>query len=358
MVPAKISRGSLIAALGLAALAAGLTARADGAPKARASDDVPCAVVEKFGGDLQVLGPDRALAGDLHHGTPVACGGWVSTASGWVTLEHRNGASLTIGPKSFVGLRDDKAPGRGTAVQGGAGDHVVLYRGEVHGVAGRGHGPLNVITPNARARLERASAIVIYSAGDEESQLITLEDEASLENRFEPSRKMTVKQGEASSLNFKLLRVVPSAPRAIAQASLKPHLVALRIPPRERAKALANAYTRAERRIAATFPATTKNNQQERAPASESAAGSYERNPPDPNDAKLKQHMIDRIVGGEHGDESILFPERYTGKRAQGKIQVEDMDSKLEAPNRPPSPKEEEAEKRRLIDALSKVNDD
>ena len=87
-----------------------------------------------------------------------------------------------------------------------------------------------MITPNARARLERASAIVIYSAGDEESQLITLEDEASLENRFEPSRKMTVKQGEASSLNFTLLRVVPSAPRAIAQASLRPHLVALTDP--------------------------------------------------------------------------------------------------------------------------------
>src|SRR5690606_17389117 len=85
----------------------------------------------------------------------------------------------------------------------------------------KGGHPLRVLTANGRVRIEHGQAVVTYSGADEETQVISLRNSATLENRFADSRRITVKEGEATSLNFRVKRVVPETPAAVSVSAIK-----------------------------------------------------------------------------------------------------------------------------------------
>jgi hypothetical protein len=206
--------------------------------------DVPCAVLDAFSGRVQVLDAARTHLIDAVPAAGVPCGGWVSVETGWAELHHRDGFKMHLGAKSFAEFPESNPDGKHL------GDHVVLYRGEVYGLAPGGSGELRMITANGRSRVTRGSVVLVFDVDEDETQLIALHGASTLENRFEWSRRIRVSAGEASALNFRLLRVVPTAPRALAAATLAPRLVGLHVEEKESDTAVVAAKERQERVLA------------------------------------------------------------------------------------------------------------
>jgi hypothetical protein len=304
----------------------------------------PCAVIEKFGGDLQILDATRTKLSDPSMGMPVGCGSWISVSKGWVALKHQGGALIRLGAGTFARLKDEKDP-------------LVIHHGVAHLTAGHGRGTIRVITPNARVILNKGTAIVIYNNEEEESQVVALEDSATIENRFETHIPVEVKTGEGSDLNFKLLRVVPSAPRAVAVANVRKILLDLKLEGRSRDLAIAAVQRRMDRHLASATPKS------ERSPASddkareakEQAVKSYARHPASVDDEFIRRTMARKVAGDERGGEAVLHPKsRYAGKRIKGapKVETQDDDDGQKASQ------EEAQEKQRLIEELSRIKDE
>src|ERR1035437_10271438 len=52
---------------------------------------VPCAVLERFDGDVQILDSSRNELIYTNLGAPVPCGAWVTVGQGWGELRHKDG---------------------------------------------------------------------------------------------------------------------------------------------------------------------------------------------------------------------------------------------------------------------------
>lgn len=78
-----------------------------------------------------------------------------------------------------------------------------------------------VATANSRARMSRGRFILVFNHSEEETQLITLANRASLENRFENSRKILAKAGESSHPQLQDASGCSPAPRAISETAMK-----------------------------------------------------------------------------------------------------------------------------------------
>ncbi len=307
------------------------------APPSTAS--VPCAILDDFDGQVEILDPARThlLPSQLKSGIP--CQGWVSVVSGWVTIRHRQGYAIHGANGAFFQV-------------GEASPHVVLYRGEIFGNTQAGNGELAILTANAQVRIPDGSAIVVYSQAEENTQVIATEKLAYLENRFEEEARMTVKAGEASSLNFKAMRTVPDIPRAVSLAALKEKAATLNLKSGTVELALGHASRRVDRKLASDLTST------ERSIASEGKAApkrklpkklarAYMRHAPMKDDAKLQEHLVNRVVAGQEAGEKILFPDRFYGRPQKVKVLVEQHSFKAS--------KEELAEKSRLIEELQRI---
>ncbi len=342
------------------------------------SVSVPCAVLEDFSGDVEVLDSSRTHLVSLSRRTGVPCGGWVGVGKGYAKLKHRDGHRAHVGAGSFVQVPQDNADGKRS------GEQLVLFRGQVYAQASGGNDELRIITANARARVTRGTIIVVYNQEDDETQLVALEGKSLIENRFETSRRVTVKPGEASALNFKLLRVVPSIPRAVAYASLKPKFDDLRVPERERSHAVRTARERQDRVFASALvkdkdvDEEDDGEDQSEAPAKVAAASQaekkavkaakakeleaikkaapiteYARHPTDGNEGDLREHWVNRMVAGEKVGEKILFPDKFYGRPRKVKVEVEDIDAKFSQRKQ-----EADVEKARLIEELSQIREE
>jgi hypothetical protein len=136
------------------------------------------------------------------------------------------------------------------------------------------------------------------------------------------------------------------------------------------AMALERAVSRAERRMASHLvhaetgkplsrPGTN------RSPASDPGAikgrtPTYERHQVDQRQTKLMEHWTQKLVGGQAEGERILFPDRFYGKPQQAQIQVIDPDAAAggrSPASRRPLSKAEEAEKKRIIEELTKIRE-
>ena len=167
---------------------------------------------------------------------------------------------------------------------------------------------------------------------------------------------MQVQAGEASSLNFKMMRVVPVHPRAVSVASLKPKFLDLRMDERLQARATQAARAREERRFASNLESPASASNTVRRPASEyggdtsSARHEAEKG----ESAILHAHWVKNMVGGQEVGEHILHPDKFYGRPQRVKVDVDDVSphsmSKQE--------KQEEAEKRKLIEELSLIRED
>ncbi len=185
---------------------------------------VSCAVVREYGGDAQILDESRLDIAEVGEKTSVGCNGWVSVDQGWVTLRHRNGAVIHLGPGTFARMTDRP-------------DAVTLFRGQAYFSPGDAT-ELSVLTPNARARIRDGAMIVIFDAGTEKTQVVGVERRATVENRFEGAHRIAVQAGEVSDLDFQLTRVIPQVARPVAAESLKEKLALLHVDPRTAAEAL------------------------------------------------------------------------------------------------------------------------
>jgi len=378
-----------------AAGAAFLAARDAAAVQANepASSAVPCAVMVRLEGDVQVLDPTRThlLGTEARGGIP--CGGWVSSTAGSALLRHRQGFDIRLGPKTFIEIFDRDERGFQTGPE-----HVVLYKGKVLVGAANGGGQLRVVTANARARVNGGEALVIFDQYNNETQVVGFSGKATLENRFVDARRIPAQPGEAVSLNLKALRIVPSEPRALNVTSLKTALADLFLSEEEMKKYLSTAFDRKERKFATvlavrrTARAEEIREEEEKAAAAEGleaetdwalgedetdeasrrpaeegadAAGAppprpkgprrdptdYRRHRESASDAEGQGRWVARIVGEQKVGEQILFPDKFYGERQQVRVLVTDPYERLEMKRR----KDEDAEKKKLIQELSEV---
>lgn len=360
---------------------------------------VPCAVIEDLGGHVQILDASRTHLSEVSRNTGIDCGSWITTGiltitskgnkptdakntngssadsesgfilglpgSGWVKLKLRDGYGLRIGSGSFVGLLESNTDGKDK------GDHIVLYRGLIYGEARNGAKELRVITANARARFNRSSGVLLFNRREEESQLLGFEGLSTIENRFEGSRNIAVKAGEASTLNFKLLRVVPESPRAMSLTALKVIMTDLHMQGKNRDKVAKVTRKRQDRKFASVFSDTVEQNEsieevtddgpatdkrlkrEQRAKKAKNAKQEsfYGRHEASPVDAKLKEYWINKMAAGENVGEKILYPDKYYGH--QQKVSL-DVDVNKNKPGKGKKPQDEE-EKEKLIEELERI---
>jgi hypothetical protein len=346
---------SMITSLGVAAFAV-VSASANEAKPESIQARRPCAVVEQYAGDSQILNESRTHVSEADVKAPVECGGWVSVQNGWLILQHRFGYRIHVGPGSFAQLQDDA-------------DALVVYRGQVFAQAGGGMGEFRMITPNARIRLSRASAVALFDPEEEKTQLTVVDGKAQFENRFDTTKKanVTVKSGFASMLDFKLLRIVPSVPKLAATSSLKAKLKELHVPERDSERALAIARNR-QKELFASFEKTQNENvkpekshekKHDRSIASVGSkhghAAHHDGNDPEKNQEIAKDYLLRKTLGGNAEGMKILGKTPAQRKPAQkAHVEVEDPEAQLLAKQK----RAEDAEKRRLIDELSKIKSD
>ncbi|MFL5812327.1 MAG: hypothetical protein ACJ763_02020 [Bdellovibrionia bacterium] len=310
----------------------------------------PCAVVDQYAGDSQILNESRTRVSEADVKAPVECGGWVSVQNGWLVLQHRFGYRIHVGPGSFAQLQDDA-------------DALVVYRGQVFAQSGGGMGEFRVVTPNARIRLSRASAVALFDPEEEKTQLTVVDGKAQFENRFDTTKKanVTVKSGYASMLDFKLLRIVPSVPKVAATSSLKAKLKELHVPEGVSERALAIARNR-QKELFSSFEKTQNENvkpekahekNHERSIASVEAKRGH--NDPEKNQQIAKDYLFRKTLGGNAEGMKILGKMPAQRKPAQ-RARVEVLDPEAQLMVRQKSA--EDAEKRRLIEELSKIKSD
>lgn len=315
-----------------------------------------CAIVHQLEGRAQILNSSRTQTIDPLPTTEIPCGAWVSVDSGVIKLRHRDGSKVHIGPQSFISIQET--------------DHWSLFRGKIYVDQMDGALETRVVTANARARILRGSAAVIFDTNELNSQLVVFENEATLENRYEEQKRITVKQGEASDLNFALLRVLPSAPHAMAVVGVRALLDDLQIDGLDQKRAVQNALIRSERKMAVIESSDRLlGNTPDEIMSYGKAASSMNKNPvkkvhrktasqekhyyrhaPTKTDSQLIEHYMSKISGGDGDQERILFPQHFQGKRQNASVEVRVPKHRVK------SKQSEELEKQRLIDELQQLD--
>ncbi len=319
----KSTKRALIAALSALASASAFAAE----PAAPASDPILCGTLENAHGQVQMFDASRTQSLSVLPKTGVPCGAWLSVGAGdqsWVVFRHRDGFSLHAAANTFIQIPDNNLDGKRV------GDAFVLYRGEAL-LRSRGGTPeAQLLTANARVRLKQGMALVIYAPQEEETQVISLESSATLENRYQAGTQVAVKEGEASSLNFKLLRVQPSHPRAVMLVSLREKLHRFPIDDQLHNEAIAAAYKRQERKFATILTAAPAGSKAPAAPAPKSPVTEPKREPAStvsrspasvtPKRARGPQ-KFPALEGGESQDSETL--ERHRLLQEMSKIKAE-----------------------------------
>lgn len=277
-----------------------------------ASAPLLCGTLERASGQVQLLDATRTQLIDPSPKMAIPCGTWASIGPGpgWVILRHRNGFRIYAGPGAFFQVSTDER------------DNLILYRGELY-VQSQGAGPeLSVLTANARASLGQGTMVVLFSQAEEESQVIALEHTATIENRFQDSTKVKVRAGEASSLNLKLLRTVPTQPMAVSIAGLKGKLASFPVSAKDEHEAIRATHERQETKFPDPLPPPTGGRSLASERPSASPSASYERNPAQKGDGDLRTRFADQVVGGTKEGRALLFP----GQKKKAPIRVVDKD--------------------------------
>ncbi len=296
--------------------------------------EAPCGILENFLGDVQILDPARSHSTDAVSRAALPCGAWISVTHGWAQIRHQNGPHVYLASQTFAQLIDFKK----------LGDHVILYRGQIYLQAGGGE-EFRILTASGRARVHRGEALLIFDHQENETQLISLDHVATLENRFEPSRSVKVQAGESTTLNFKLLRVIPSLPQAISAASLRPRLDAFHLLESDAFNALRAVLKRQNRSFASDLSGSTRKS------TTDENRNTYLRHIPESSDVALHDHWVKKMVGGETIEEGILFPNETYGKHQKAHLEVVDPGEKFNKKLKI----QEEIEKKRLINELSQI---
>ncbi len=310
--------------------------------------EAPCGVIRTFEGDVQVLDAQRTEILETRPKAPVPCGGWLSVRGGQLELKHRQGFEVRAAHDTFFEIYDNHADARMTGEH-----HVVLFRGKVLIHKPMGSGSVKVLTPNARVTIEHGTSVVLYNAQEEETQLISLDQAATLENRFERNTPVVAQAGESTVLNFKLLRLTPSTARPVDVGQLKLSLLDLPMAAQELKAALTRASERqmpvvklaelAKRKGPAAAARTLAASRHGHAKGSE-----YRRHKRTKMDKKLDHQWERKLAGGAMDADALVHPTPVIAKsRKTSKIWVDDLD---------PAPWVPTQEKQRILEELSRIH--
>lgn len=303
-----------------------------------------CSVLDNFEGSIEILESARTQLMEVKKKAGIPCDGWIVVDSGWAHVTHRNGYRVAISAPSFIQVNESNIQSDDLKTSSA----FSLVRGQVFGQAPGGTGQLKILTVNGVVRVTDGAFFVLYQPEAEETQVVALDNKSTLENKFAPSKKMECRPGEASSLNFKLLRVVPSAPRAISAASLKEKLEPLNLPEKEKATYIKVAVQRAERKFASAEAPQKKDT------PSSGKKGDYTRHPMIHDESlEIRSQFMKKMTSGEEEmGGKILFPKQTRKGNRGGSLELEQKKS-----DRLPRDQNfsEENEKKRIIDELNHV---
>lgn len=326
--------------------------------------EAPCGILKKFGGEVEILNPNRTRLITTRLKAGIPCGGWVTVRKGWAEIHHRQGYRVNLSNNTFVELFDNVKDRHLTGQ-----DHIVLYKGKVYGKVEKGQGELRVVTANGLVRIPEGEAIVIFSQINEETQVLGINRKISFENRFEGSRRITVKRGEATSLNLRAKRVVPSTPQAISLSSMRTHLADFNLEKKEAQKILTAAKKRRFRKMPHLFikgdPDSSENRKRfAEKPKKKPFPGrnpnkkdyTYERHPPLKGDQAAKDRWVDRIVGNSNSVKGteVYGVDRKIAHARPKKLKIIDPASQMKRKKK----KEQDAEKVRIMNELSEMEFD
>ncbi len=214
--PENINRRTLVA--GLVAAVLGVEPALAAEPHDSGGRKI-CGTLRSFQGELQVFDSSRTHLGEAAFGAPIRCGDWVSVDQGKATIEHVDGAALLVAENTFLQIMDPQSGANSEQA------HVALYRGEFLVEATRSR--VDIVTPNAVARVEKGSVYVMFATGREESQLIGLGGQGTLENRFYSGKKMPTDFAKFVSFSNPIERIVPEVARFVNARQLAERLAPL-----------------------------------------------------------------------------------------------------------------------------------
>jgi hypothetical protein len=320
-----------------------------------------CGTLLDYMGKVEILDSTRSHILESKPNIVFPCGSWISVKVGWAQIKFQDGQKVRLGHDTLVQVHTDK-------------DQLTLFRGATYVESDAGNGEFRLATSIGRARVKGGKVVFLYSPDNDTTQLITLENSATLENRFEGERRVVVQTGESSELNFKQLRVIPLLPSSVASASLKKILDQLGVPELEKAQAVRLATARQEKKFAILRKKEFLEKIDDSSSEESSGGGRglasisvkkqkaleklaktnqpYLRHATDSHYPKLQEQMISRITGGSSFGSKLVNP-KIRGQQNR-RIASEGSEAVQEATSQRLLPAEESA-KRKLIHDLSKI---
>ena len=263
-------------------------------------DDVPCALLVKFGRGTQVIPPAGKVQTRFEAEQPVICGSMVVTHDEGAWIRHANQTLFKVAPNSFFELGKAKA------------DAHHLYRGEILMTAPSSIAMLTLATPNGEVDFKGGIAFVQYAPADKQTSVASFNRSFDFKNKFNGQAYQTVRAGEISRLMLSEDRIVPSQPVVMSPSSVKESLVGFEMTGEEkeelaqvvqrvfeaRAKSLTTDIedwndlekTVADRQIASVPEKVTKNS----------------RLALDPEEAKISMDMLKKHLYGDDEDLKML----------------------------------------------------
>jgi hypothetical protein len=181
-----------------------------------------CGVLRSFEGETQIFDYTRTHLGDASFGTKLHCGDWVSVDKGKATIELSVGAGVLAGENTFFQILDPQSGENPDQA------HLALYRGEF--LAQPAKIEIRIVTPNAIGRVAKGGAYVVYASAAEETQIVGLGGETTLENRFFPEPRMTAGFGKVVTFANPVERLLPDQARFVNARDLNERLARLGVP--------------------------------------------------------------------------------------------------------------------------------
>ena len=267
------------------------------------SESVYCAKLTKFEGDIQILNATKDQLIETKLDSQIPCGGWLSIGEGWLKIQHKDGYVLKTTEETLVEIFDNDRDVHYTNPE-----QVVLVRGNLFVRNKNPNHQIKIVTANGRVTMKDGQVVVKFNPETDETQVISLGKDVVFENRFANQQNVTVKRGEASTLDFKDNRVLPSTPKPVQIKSLKLALNKFPLSTVEYKYAMSAAQSKYRRKL----PSSLRKFKGDRKIASQKKgyAHSYA---PTAAEIKAYEGWKKRLLGGID-DIRLLYPDQ-TGNR-------------------------------------------
>lgn len=308
-----------------------------------------CGLLESFVGDVQILDATRTKIIDPVVRLPIPCGCWISVNQGWAQLKHQNGPRIHLNSNTFIQLADFR---KDSQLEG---DHIVLYKGELFASVRDSEEDFRLITAMARARVRKGGKIIfLIDREKDQTQLISIKNSATLENRFETEKKVRVQAGEATQMNLKIKRVIPQFPSAVSVSSLRPKLYELRLSEHDKSEAIQVVMHRQDKKwiTQTNTDSQSEDVSEKKVKRTVSSISKPTVHPVGADDESiLNTKFIDKLTGGAPGQEKLVDPTKFPDQSQKAHVEVEDPTIQINEKLK----KQEDLEKKQLIEALSRI---